>query len=758
MKKYLNKFLILIGILLMFTTPVSAASKPAYTAVPMANENKTMTYQVYKVDWGKNPDEAWGRMLFGDSFNSLSEYRDSNELAQLTYPSLQWGSLLSSSARDSDNDIANEVMSLVANNMNTVVGFVEKWSQYGIDINSDKSGPLTVSDFYNELSGLFSSNGESVDINGSSFRLVPISTAEDKQTVQKIISSNKAYTGATEANFRKLYAPMVDNRYDSGNGVIVAIEIPHGYYDQQAYSNRQLSDAKYNDEAKFVKLSEIAKFIANNDKNNLEFGNFYTKTSIESNFDTMFGMLNTWILDLLGFDDPAKLVFNTGDRAQNYYLGMMPLQWWNVANLLFWGFEIIAIVMLFGSVIAMILRQNLATVSPTIRNTIKDSIASLIMSIFMLMAYAPIFYVLGKVNMMLVEVFASFSTSGVVLSDTNIFATGISWIIKLLLFFVNAGIIIKINIDYFTRAVMITVLHVIAPVAIASLAYKQPGSRGLFNSWLKELTGCIFMQSFNALLLAIMFSLLRGSSSQWWHTQAALFMLCSLNGWFKQLFGFSDSVNQIAGSVQSQAKNATAQALDNAGTLVNVGASMAGAGMGGAATGGSVGSTVSNMAAEAYRGAGGTPVRSGNAGYQNPSRQDTKTYGDTGKGKTAKVDEKEKPVNGNDRQTGGGNRDNVLGEDTSSTKRTSETPQKLGSVARNIGTTAVYGTATLGKVAMHGLNNALGVREQNKKEGTQDNFDIFVNTTASKVGNVAEDIDNKIERRFSKGRDPLDQK
>lgn len=86
----------------------------------------------------------------------------------------------------------------------------------------------------------------------------------------------------------------------------------------------------------------------------------------------------------------------------------------------------------------------------------------------------------------------------------------LKFIIELLLFFINAGLIIKINLDYFVRSITIMLLHVMAPVAIASISFDN--RRTLFNNWLKELTGNIFMQSFNALVLAMIMIVLKGGT------------------------------------------------------------------------------------------------------------------------------------------------------------------------------------------------------------------------------------------------------
>lgn len=196
------------------------------------------------------------------------------------------------------------------------------------------------------------------------------------------------------------------------------------------------------------------------------------------------------------------------------------------------------------------------------------------------------FYVLAKVNSMAVTALSSFASEmGATLAMTNSsFGTGfnamIQFVLDLLLFFINAGLIIKINLDYFIRSITIMILHAMAPVAIASISFDN--RKTIFNSWLKELVGTIFMQSFNALVLAMIMIVLKGGAVHWWYYQASLFAISSLNSWFMKIFGLQNSVADISGRVYDQSKNAAREAKKNIGTI----AALASVGMGAAAAGG----------------------------------------------------------------------------------------------------------------------------------------------------------------------------
>lgn len=128
----------------------------------------------------------------------------------------------------------------------------------------------------------------------------------------------------------------------------------------------------------------------------------------------------------------------------------------------------------------------MASISPSIRNTLKDSIANLGIAIVLLILYAPLFYIIAKINSMIVTALSSFASEmGAALFSSN-FSLGSGWnvivqfILELLLFFINAGLVIKINLDYFIRSITIMILHAMAPVAIASISFDN--RKTIFNS------------------------------------------------------------------------------------------------------------------------------------------------------------------------------------------------------------------------------------------------------------------------------------
>lgn len=595
MKKWLNKLLIMTFIAFTLISPiqVQAAAKNRYYAIALADPNTmTTSYQVYKIDDNTKVNK-YKMYLFGSWTDSRYLFTDPL-YDRYKWPNIPYGEETSDSLSDNDLAQADSIMSEATNQINTLINWLDRWSEKGI-ISGYQSD---VAKLYEDLSSLFSMN--TTTIAGTSFT---VKQAEaDNPVVKKFMEKSKlpnsAFKGVLESDFITISPEGLDKAFDNKDSKITVLsKLPKGYYKEGEKEQRFLKEEVTGYPS--LLLSDLTLTISNAFKNKLTFNDFYETSSTEDMMDEMFGGFTTSLLKFFGFDQPEELVYNQGERGTGYYLGIMPNSWWTSVNQFFWVAEIIAILILFISVVNMILKQNLATISPTIRNSLKDSIAQLCIAILLLISYIPIFYVLAKTNYILVEMFESFTSSFVFTNSAGSF----NWLIKIILVGINMGIIIKLNIDYFVRSVMVAFLHATAPIFISSIAMGSNGKK-MFNSWLRELVGSIFMQSFNAMILAIALTTIgAGVGSKWWHTQAIIFMLSSLNTWFRNLIGVGDSIASIGGQVKQQADKGWDQAK-------KVGGVVAGAGLGAVAVGaGAISSSAAAGATKAGASAGQTGAK-----------------------------------------------------------------------------------------------------------------------------------------------------
>lgn len=273
----------------------------------------------------------------------------------------------------------------------------------------------------------------------------------------------------------------------------------------------------------------------------------------------------TLSVDLLGFYSLESMILNRGTRGVSYYLGMMPRSWFNQANNIFWIMEIIAVFILLASVLYSVYKQNYAIISPKEKINLQDRIQALLISIILLMLYIPVFYLMGKFNQSIIELLDS-----LVVGTEFSSATNVTWILSLIMAVVDLFIMIKINVDYLVRALTITVLHVMAPVMIASMSLFP--EKGLFNSWWKEMVSAIFMQSFDALILVLFMLVAKtGGTVRWWEIALMTFMFIPMNKWFKQTFGGSNGIGTISDGTQKAAGDAISKTVGTAKGALNLG-------------------------------------------------------------------------------------------------------------------------------------------------------------------------------------------
>lgn len=356
---------------------------------------------------------------------------------------------------------------------------------------------------------------------------------------------------------------------DSSTAAIPLIwRAPTGYGSEQALESTKVEGQDYlsSDKISWVLLVTVASTAYDStvgDKYTVDGGGFeklQEKGVLESALSELASkIVKALSVDLLGFYSLESMVLNRGTRGQTYYLGLMPYSWFQASNKIFWISQIIAVFVLLASVIYTVFKQNYAIISPKERINLQDRIQNLLISILLLILYVPIFYVLAKFNSSVIEMLDTLVTG----IDMD-FTYNLNWILSLLIAVVQLGLLIKINVDYLVRAVMITVLHAIAPVAISTVALSENGTRGWFNVWLRELFSTIYMQAFDAVILVLFMLISKNAgSNRWWEIALMVYMFIPLNKWFKEKF-IGDSVGRVGGDTF----NAAAKDAEKVGNFV----------------------------------------------------------------------------------------------------------------------------------------------------------------------------------------------
>lgn len=293
---------------------------------------------------------------------------------------------------------------------------------------------------------------------------------------------------------------------------------------------------------------------------------FVSMGSFEKHISEFASSITSKGAKALGLNTLEELVFNREGRGSTYYLGMMPYTWFQVSNSLFWVFQIIAIFILFASVLYAVYKQNYAVISPSERLSLQDHIANILIAIVLMVLYVPIFYILGKSNQMIVQLFDSMTSARTLASSFNL-----GWLVSLVVTILNLVILVKLNVTYLVRAATITLLHIISPAAIASMAIMGNKRGSLFNTWLRELINAIFIQSFDSIVLAlfIMVNSYGGTQSAW-EGLMLMFMFIPLNNWFKEKITGTSGITGVSKDIQGQASNRVAAAVTGIGTIAGI--------------------------------------------------------------------------------------------------------------------------------------------------------------------------------------------
>ena len=571
---------LLLGIVICFsclsTPKIEAAETLRYMAIVLYDEyNGILSYDLYKDDYN-NLRKKSEKMCSTDSsgFDNVCNLKGDKELFQernydlngtgkasdknnglgkLVFPNI---AITESSVNVSQKDYvqANSVTSTLVNNLNEAISFVRRNSSSGISLSELSKNLATAA--YNRggekllTDGIYYRNYASLG-NDKSFATI-------KEKIQNAVKNTDGTErqGLKESDYIIMYKKSADGKISDQSFFVCAY--PIGYSSGQYF---YLADHKPLVSNGMAAWGDIV-MMAETAKNSPD----VTLTVDKGVFDTLAnpGMLektlNEFIDSLIqkisperfGFYSLEGMMLNRGTRGQSYYLGLMPYNWFEKANNVFWVAEIIAVFVLIASILYTVYQENYAIVSPAVKINLQDRVQNLLIAILLLIMYVPLFYILAKFNHSIVELLDS-----LVIGSEFGYSANLPGVLALVMCFFNLGIMIKINFDYLVRALTITVLHIISPVAIASISISNGKDRKYFNTWLKEMVSAMFLQTFDAIILVTFMLILQNgkNTGRWWEVAFMTFMLMPLNSWFKRTFGGGNSIGQMAEDTRRNTKS-----------------------------------------------------------------------------------------------------------------------------------------------------------------------------------------------------------
>lgn len=314
------------------------------------------------------------------------------------------------------------------------------------------------------------------------------------------VNTDGVNMGTKSTNFVRI-RPTGSN----GNWETIQWSVPKGYSSGQ-YNPSAWTSGTEMQNPEFISVSGVAWWARQASENSngsrvagaAGYDDLYGYDKTERIIVNFFSSINSGIAKFLGINTVDNLIFNRGPVGYNYYLGMMPTRWMEVAKIFYWISMVVGMFILMYGYLVSIGRISLSSISPSVRITLKDTFLNYALVVVLQILFVPIFNLASNINFGLVK---AISTLAGAKSITAIGTSGVlSGIISSL---ASIGISIAINIQYLHRGLMIALLFASAPIFIASIVIDP--QRKMFGVWCKELFAYVFMQTFNAIILAFLF-------------------------------------------------------------------------------------------------------------------------------------------------------------------------------------------------------------------------------------------------------------
>ena len=429
-----------------------------------------------------------------------------------------------------DQDLADNVASVMTTSFSSLI---QKCAMM------DEDGNFTADEYYETVANIANArtNGDlvtntfTIDCGGSTGHL-EVAPAPDYT-----INSSGVNMGTTIQNFATVKAVgegINDEKSD------IQWSVPKGYSEGQYGYNEDVAGEFTNDvkQVQFISVAGVAQYGLNAKVNGYiadenGYDKLYDYTAVESWFSSILKMISNGVTKLLGLTKIEDLVFNRNINPAGTYFGTMPANWMSVGRIFYWiSLIVAAFILMYGYIIALG-KRSLANISPSVRASLKETLMNYLYVLLLELFFIPVFALAVRANWYIVDMFSS-----LVSSNASTFALGLTSgfrgaIAGIVLEFAFVAILITINIQYIMRSIMILIMFGSGPIFIASITIDS--QKKMFTTWAKELFANIFLQSFNAFLLAALFMLSAGTQNRFSGVLLQIGMLYSfipLNKWY----------------------------------------------------------------------------------------------------------------------------------------------------------------------------------------------------------------------------------
>lgn len=308
-------------------------------------------------------------------------------------------------------------------------------------------------------------------------------------------------------------------------------------------------------------------------------------------FAKAFTKIYSTVTNFLGLSTIEELVLAEGSWGNRSYMGLFPNAWLPVINFVNVILQLIVWSLLAFSLTKLLFKRSLATMNIGEKIALMDGMKNIIISAIMMGIWPLLFMMLGRFNYFLVKMFGAISPFSETFSISMIASTNI--LILFGMFYVLV-ITIYFNIVYIIRSITLAFLYALSPLFIFTISLGGSWMQ-YFNVWLKELIGHIYIQAFQALMVAF-FSYLTKAGNGTFGLSSILTQFVILTSFIpissfikNSVFQMGDGVmNQLAQAHQTNLTSRLGKGLgsEKGGGSGGGGGAGGGAGVGSAAVGG----------------------------------------------------------------------------------------------------------------------------------------------------------------------------
>lgn len=395
----------------------------------------------------------------------------------------------------------------------------------------------------------------SVDKNKSvDYTIAPVS-AKELQAAGYTVNGNTDVDGVadwTVNSFVKFW--MTEDGEDTA--IVLAWQVPKGYSPGQSLYGRIVEEAGEDGYApRYLGWSHIAYQASFSYFEGIHANNPTAVTGESESGNVITDLLQQIVQgvgSMLGLYSIEDLTLNRGTRSLNYYKGIMPRNWFSGISLLYWFFQIIAIMITATGFIKLMIEKNASVINPGKRVELMERIQALVIGVVMMLMFIPFFALLATLNETIIAALAAMIPANASLSVTMGGGIIVGIIVNIAFLF----IMFKINVTYIIRAITVAILYATAPLFISMYTFGESGKQR-FQIWIKELVVNIFMQTFNGIMTAIFLLAFRYASLSVVEKFALLMSYIALSDYFKNTLmdarsgadGIDDGASRVLGTV-----------------------------------------------------------------------------------------------------------------------------------------------------------------------------------------------------------------